>query len=221
MFVKICGITDVDDALLAVALGADALGFVFAPSTRQIAAQRARDIATRVPAETLTVGVFRDEAKERVVDIAHTANLRAVQLHGRESPDDVQWVAQRIPVVIKAVAAGTEHARNADRFGLSTILVDNPRPGSGELFDWSLVEAMPIGMRIILAGGLDPDNVADAIAKVKPWGVDVSSGVEREAGRKDPTALRLFIQNAKAAGAALAAAEPERGEDAMYNWEVE
>jgi len=221
MFVKICGITDVDDALLAVALGADALGFIFAPSTRQIAPTRVRDITGRIPADTLTVGVFRNESKERVVDIVHTAGLRAAQLHGNESPEDVAWVAHRVPTVIKAVAAGTEQARRAADFDVPILLVDAQTPGSGEVFDWKLTESLPMGRRILLAGGLDPDNVADAIATVLPWGVDVSSGVEREPGRKDPTALRRFIQNAKAAGDLIEATEHASSEDGMYNWEVE
>jgi phosphoribosylanthranilate isomerase len=220
-FVKICGLTDVDDALLAVALGADAVGFVFAPSKRQIAPPRARDIVARIPAEALTVGVFRNEAKERVVDIVHTTGLRAAQLHGNESPDDVAWIAHRVPTVIKAVAAGTEQARRTADFVVPIILVDAPAPGSGEVFDWSLAESLPTDRRILLAGGLDPDNVADAIATVKPWGVDVASGVEREPGRKDPSALRRFIQNAKAAGALLDEERPEWGGEPMYNWEVE
>lgn len=221
MFVKICGITDVDDALLAVALGADAVGFVMAPSPRQIAPTRVRDIAARIPAETLTVGVFRNEAKERVVEIANTTGVRAVQLHGNESPGDVAWVAQRVPNVIKAVAAGTEQAARAAEFGVGTILVDAPTPGSGDVFDWSLADTMPIGIRLVLAGGLTPSNVADAVATVRPWGVDASSGVEREPGRKDPTAMRRFIQNAKAAGAELEATEPERGDEHFYDWEME
>jgi phosphoribosylanthranilate isomerase len=221
VFVKICGITDVDDALLAVALGADAVGFIMAPSPRQIAPARVRDIAARIPPETLTVGVFRNEAKERVVDIVHSSGLRAAQLHGNESPSDVEWVADRVPHVIKAVAAGTDQARRAVEFGVGTILIDAPTPGSGEVFDWSLADTMPIGIRLLLAGGLTPENVADAIATVRPWGVDTASGVEREPGRKDPTAMRLFIQNAKAAGAALAAAEPDRRDDDFYDWEME
>lgn len=221
MFVKICGVTNVDDGLLAVALGADAIGFVFAPSTRQIAPTRARDIASRIPADTLTVGVFRNEAKERVVDIVHNAGLRAAQLHGNESIEDVAWIAHRVPTVIKAVAAGTEQARRAAEFPVPILLVDAQTPGSGEVFDWKLTESLPLDRRILLAGGLDPDNVADAIATVKPWGVDVSSGVERAPGLKDPTALRRFIQNAKAAGALLEALEHEPGDENMYNWEVE
>lgn len=222
MFVKICGITNVDDGLLAVALGADSLGLNFVSgSTRQIAAARARDIVSRIPPETLTVGIFRNESKERVVDIVHTVGLRAAQLHGNESVDDVAWVAHRVPTVIKAVSAGTEQARQAADFPVPIILVDAQTPGSGEVFDWRLTESLPLDRRILLAGGLNPDNVADAIAAVKPWGVDVASGVEREPGRKDPAALRRFIQNAKAAGEVLEAAGHVPGDDSMYNWEVE
>lgn len=222
MFVKICGITDVDDALLAVALGADALGFVFAPSTRQIAPQRVRDIVGRVPAETLTVGVFRNEARERVVDVVHTAGLKAAQLHGEESPDDTAWIADRIPHVIKALAAGSGQVNRADEFGAAAaLLIDAPTPGSGEPFDWRHAEALPVGRRVLLAGGLDPDNVEEAIATVQPWGVDVASGVERGPGRKDPTKMRLFITRAKQAGAMLDSERPIEIDESFYNWEVE
>lgn len=198
-WVKICGLTTVDDALLAVALGADALGFNFVPgSVRQIAPGRARDMAARIPAEVLNVGIFRNEAKERVVDITHSSGLGAAQLHGHETPEEVEWVAARVPTVIKAVAAGSEQARRADEFPVPIILMDGQQPGSGEVFDWSLAEEAPPGKRLLLAGGLNPDNVATAIETLKPWGVDVASGVEREPGRKDPSALRRFIQNAKA-----------------------
>jgi len=222
MFVKICGVTDVDDALLAVALGADSLGLNFVSgSTRQISATRARDIVARIPAETLTVGIFRNEAKERVVDIVHSVGLRAAQLHGNETAEDVAWVAQRVPTVIKAVAAGTEQARRANEFVVPIILVDAPTPGAGEVFDWRLTESLPMGRRILLAGGLNPDNVADAIAAVRPWGVDVASGVESAPGKKDPSALRRFIQIAKAAGETLESDRHVPSEEGFYNWEVE
>ena len=198
-WVKICGTTNVDDALLSVALGADALGFVFAPSKRQIAPARARDIAARVPAEVLTIGVFRNEAKERVVDVVHSAGLRGAQLHGNERPADVEWIAARVPTVIKAVPAGSDQAERAGEFAVPVILIDASQPGSGEVFDWSLADALPSDKRILLAGGLTPENVASAIETVAPWGVDVATGVESEPGRKDPSALRRFIQNAKAA----------------------
>ncbi len=200
VWVKICGTTNVDDALLAVALDADALGFIFAPSKRQIAPRRAQDIVARVPREIHTVGVFRNEARERVVDIVHNVGLSTAQLHGNESPADVEWISERIPNVIKAVAAGTDQARRADEFATSILLVDALTPGGGgggKTFDWSLMSEIPSGKHILLAGGLSPDNVRSAIDVVSPWGVDVASGVEKEPGRKDPAALRKFIQNAK------------------------
>ncbi len=160
MFVKICGITNEDDALLAVALGADAVGFVFAPSRRQIAPVVARDIARRLPPEVMTVGVFRDETAERVVELVHTAGLRAAQLHGHETPETTRYVAARVPFVIQAFSAGDPWLERAASYGANAILVDSPAPGSGEVFDWALAEGAPLGMRVMLAGGLTPDNVA-------------------------------------------------------------
>jgi phosphoribosylanthranilate isomerase len=199
VFVKVCGITSEEDALVAVAMGADAVGFVFAPSPRQIATQRAGEIARRLPAEIVTVGVFRDETRQRVVDVAHQAHLRAVQLHGRESAADCHWVHQRVPLLIRAFAAGDRRLDDADEYGADAILIDSATPGSGEVFDWSLAEGAPSNRRIILAGGLTSANVADAIRVVRPWGVDVSSGVESRPGRKDASKIRAFVEAAKAA----------------------
>ena len=200
---KICGITREDDALLAVAMGADALGFNFAPgSPRQISPTLARDIARRLPPEILTVGIFRDEAASRVVEIVNTAGLRAAQLHGHESAETTRWVRERVPYVIKAFAAGDPSLEQAASFGADAIMIDSPRPGSGEVFDWTLAEGRPDGVRVILAGGLGPENVADAIRRVQPWGVDVATGVERdqgEPGQKDAHKVRAFIENARRA----------------------
>jgi len=208
VFVKICGITTEEDALLAVALGADALGFVFAPSKRQVAVDRARDIAARVPPEVLTVGVFRDEAPTRVIDIVHRAGLRAAQLHGAETAETTRQVHAQVSTVIKAFPAGHPGLERLGDYGADAVLVDSATPGSGQVFDWRLAEDAPqTGHRVILAGGLDPDNVAAAIARVRPWGVDVSTGVERAPGRKDPVKLRRFIE------AATASAGPGRNED--------
>lgn len=204
MFVKICGITRESDALLAVAMGADAVGFIFAPSKRQIAPGLARDIARRLPAEILTVGVFRDELPARVVDVVHQAGLQAAQLHGRESAESTRYVKQHLPVVIKAFAAGDPALTRADEFGADALLLDSPQPGSGQVFDWTLAENRSDDSRIILAGGLDPTNVADAIARVRPWGVDVASGVEDdrgEPGHKDARKVKAFVEAAKRAGA--------------------
>lgn len=217
MFVKICGITNEDDALLAVAMGADALGFVFAPSPRQVAAGHVRDIVRRLPPEILTLGVFRDESARRVVEQVQAAGLGGAQLHGHETPEDARWVRARVGFLVQAFPAGSDALRRSDEWGADVILIDSPTPGSGQVFDWSLAEGAPSGRRIILAGGLDPDNVADAIARVRPWGVDVSSGVESEPGRKDARKLRAFIAAAKAADVRD---EPARS-GALYDWQEE
>ncbi|MGH9138782.1 MAG: phosphoribosylanthranilate isomerase [Acidimicrobiales bacterium] len=218
MFVKICGTTSEEDALLATAMGADAVGFVFAPSLRQIAVDHARDIARRLPPDVLTVGVFRDEAPQRVVELCHRAGLRAAQLHGQEKADDARWIRERVGLVIKAFPAGSPALDRVGEYGVDAVLVDSHAPGSGEVFDWSLAEGAPLGKRFILAGGLTPANVVEAIERVRPWGVDVATGVESRPGHKDPVKVRDFIRNARAA-------EPEHyhgDEDHLpYDWEEE
>jgi phosphoribosylanthranilate isomerase len=199
MFIKICGITNEQDALLAVALGADALGFVFAPSPRQVAPQRVKEIVRRLPQNIITVGVFRDEHPQRVIDTVREAGVFGAQLHGHESTRHVSDVMKEIHWVIKAVAAGSVEARTADDFQTNLILVDSPNPGSGVEFDRSLLSEIPSGLRILLAGGLTPENVVDAIAQVEPWGVDVSSGVEKSHGYKDPIKLKNFIEASRSA----------------------
>ena len=220
MFIKICGITREEDALLAVALGADALGFVFAPSKRQVAIARVRDITRRLPPEILTLGVFRDELPDRVVDIVHRAGLGGAQLHGHETPEQTREVRSRVPLVMKAFAAGHPGLSDLVNYGADMVLVDSATPGSGQIFDWRLAEDAPrSGYRVLLAGGLTPDNVADAIHRVRPWGVDVSTGVEQAPGVKDAVKLRAFIENARMA--APAAEEPDDAEapSPLYDWE--
>jgi phosphoribosylanthranilate isomerase len=199
VFVKICGTTNESDALFAVAMGADAVGFIFAPSPRQVAIDHARDIARRLPPEVLTVGVFRDDAPKRVADVVHRAGLRGAQLHGQEKPEDTAWVRQQVGFVIKAFPAGSAALERARDYRADLVLIDSHAPGSGEVFDWSLAEGAPSGLRLMLAGGLNPDNVGEAIAKVRPWGVDVSSGVEAAPGVKDPRLVRTFIKAAREA----------------------
>ncbi len=214
MFVKICGITNEDDALFAVAMGADAVGFIFAPSPRQVAAQTVYDITRRLPPEVLTVGVFRDELPGRVIEIAHKSGVKAVQLHGRETPEQAQEIGGSIRWVIKAFGSDSPLLAQADQYGTDLVMLDSPGGGSGKVFDWRLASDIPGGMRLILAGGLDPDNVADAVEIVEPWGVDVASGVEASPGKKDPTKVRRFIANARAA-----APTPYLGPDDLpYDW---
>ena len=212
---KICGTTSEEDALLAVAMGADAVGFVFAPSVRQVTATLAADVAKRLPREVLTVGVFRDEAPARVVEIVNGAGLRAAQLHGHESAEQARWVRDRVPFVIQAFPAGTPAVAKAADYGVDAVMIDAPRPGSGVVFDWSLADGVPDGMRLVLAGGLTPGNVGEAIARVHPWGVDVATGVESAPGRKDPRLVKAFVAAAKAADD-----DPyDPLEAAPYDWE--
>ena len=199
MWVKICGITSEQDALIAVAMGADAVGFVFAPSPRQMSPNAVQAIVRRLPPEILTVGLFRDERAQRVVEVVNRAGLKAAQLHGNESREDCGYVAVRVPLVIKAFSAGDARLARAGEYGAPIILIDAPSPGSGKVFDWRLAEGAPKGRRIVLAGGLDATNVGEAIRTVHPWGVDVSTGVEASPGKKDPSKIRAFVQAARAA----------------------
>ncbi len=222
VFVKICGITSADDALLATALGADAVGFVMAPSSRRIAPARVEQIVRRLPPEVLTVGVFRDETPRRVIELVDRCGLRAAQLHGRESIADTQQVRDRVPMVIKAFPGGSGALAMANHYGADMVLVDSDTPGSGQVFDWSLAEGAPGGIRLVVAGGLNPDNVAAAIDKVRPWGVDVSSGVEIAPGRKDPARLRAFIDTVRKICPARSAQPDQPDSDhAPYDWNWE
>ena len=207
MFVKICGVTNEEDALMAVAMGADAVGFIFAPSPRQVTVGTARDIVRRMPPEILTVGVFRDQSPQHVIEAVQGAGLRAAQLHGHETPADAAEIRPYCQALIVAFPAGDPGLAHVDDYGADAILLDSHAPGSGQVFDWSLAEGAPSNRRIILAGGLTPENVAAGIAEVRPWGVDVSTGVETdgEPGRKDPRKVREFIRAARAAGAEVGA----------------
>jgi phosphoribosylanthranilate isomerase len=221
LFVKICGITSEADALLCVSLGADAVGFIFAPSVRQVSVQTAGDIAKRLPPEILTVGIFRDEAPQRVVEQIHQAGLGAAQLHGHESSQETTWIRARLPMVIKGFPAGDRTISRFNEFGADYLLIDGNNPGSGEVFDWRLAEGVADSSRLIVAGGLRPDNVAQAVTHLLPFGVDVDSGVEAAPGRKDPLKVRDFIVNARAARVEAALRDPltvAAGEEEPYDW---
>jgi phosphoribosylanthranilate isomerase len=222
VFVKICGITNEEDALMAVALGADAVGFIFAPSRRQVTVGNVRDIVRRLPPEVLTVGVFRDQSPRFVVDTVQQAGLRAAQLHGHETPADAAEVRPYCQALIVAFPAGDPGLEHVDDYGADAILIDSHAPGSGQVFDWSLVDGAPSNRRLILAGGLDATNVAAGIARVRPWGVDVSTGVETdgEPGRKDARKVRDFIHAARAAAPAqdAVAAEGTAAGSGPFDW---
>ena len=158
-----------------------------------------RDIVGQLPHDVMTVGVFRDMGKARLVEIVNRIGLKAAQLHGGESPATCQWVAERVPLLIRALPAGSPDLRRFDEYGADLLLLDSSAPGSGAVFDWALAEGAPANRRTLLAGGLTPDNVGSAIEQVDPYGVDVSTGVESGPGRKDPRLLRAFMLNARAA----------------------
>lgn len=199
MFVKICGITNPEDAALAVDAGADAIGLIFAPSRRRVEVEDAAEIAASVPGEVLVVGVFRDHLVDEVLEIAEAVGIGAAQLHDSVTVRTSQTVHEHVPVLIRALAAGDPQLGAIDQHGPDVVHLDAPVPGSGETFDWSLVGDLTRRHRILLAGGLRPDNVAEAISTVGPWGVDVASGVEATPGRKDPDAVRRFVTAARAA----------------------
>lgn len=201
MRVKICGITNLEDALAAVDSGADALGFVFFPaSPRHISPDEATAIIRRLPPFVQTVGLFVNDDLETVNATADRCGLDMVQLHGDEPPDFCGGVRRR---VIKAFRV--QDASTLDTIGtyrVSACLLDAWSPlargGTGETFNWDIAaQAVRDGRRIILAGGLTPDNVADAVRQVRPYAVDVSSGVEAAPGKKDPMAVRMFITSAR------------------------
>jgi phosphoribosylanthranilate isomerase len=194
VFVKVCGLATRGDVAACVGAGADAVGFVLTASPRQVDARTLRRLVAEVPPGTLTVAVFAGAPLESVARVALASGVGAVQLHGSYGAADYRRLS-RLPVqLIRAVAAGGA-ARRAVH-GEDMLVVDSPAPGSGVAWDWSAVGQRPAG-RWLLAGGLRPHNVAAAIRCLSPWGVDVSSGVERSRGVKDPGLIAEFVAAAK------------------------
>jgi phosphoribosylanthranilate isomerase len=196
MRVKICGITRREDALLAADLGASAIGFVFWPrSARFIDPLEARAIARALPPFVVPVGVFVDQPESRVREIASLVGLGAVQLHGQETPDACLGFPRR---VIKALSPMPSVEASRDWPEEIAILLDGGdarRPGgTGQTIDWTAAAAWAAARPIILAGGLRPENVGEAVARVRPAAVDVSSGVERSPGIKDPGRMTALFE---------------------------
>ncbi|WLW53538.1 phosphoribosylanthranilate isomerase [Streptomyces sp. YU58] len=197
LFVKICGLKTERDVDAAVEAGADAIGFVFSASPRRIDAATAARLARRVPEHVLTVGVFRAEPLDEVRSVAEAAGIRAVQLHGPEDRDYYDELATGGWTLIRAAAFGDAVPRCGE-LGEDMLLIDAPVPGSGVAWDWTVKPQVGPGEKWLLAGGLTPDNVRDAVDATRPWGVDVSSGVERSRGVKDPALITAFVEAARA-----------------------
>lgn len=196
--VKICGISTVEAALAAADAGANAIGLIFATSPRQVTVPQAREIRQALPPFVSTVGVFVDAVRSQIEDAIAACELTMVQLHGNESPQ----FCMSMPVpVIKAMrvvdASSVEQILN---YRVAAVLLDTAVPGiaggSGRTFDWEIAATAASSARIILSGGLTPENIHQAISRVHPFAVDVSSGVETD-GRKDPAKIRTFIDRVR------------------------
>jgi len=201
--VKICGITNLEDAKAAVKAGADLLGFVFADSPRRITPETALGIINQLPGSVLRVGLFVNEAPEKIDEILNICKLDFLQFHGDETPEFCQNFGQRAEIIKAFRIKDKRSLVKLKDFQVDGYLLDaylkGKSGGTGKSFDWNLaVEAKAMASRIILSGGLNPDNVADAVKKVAPYAVDVSSGVESSPGKKDFDLMRRFIKNAKA-----------------------
>lgn len=195
LFIKICGLKTEQDVDTAVKAGADAIGFVFSESPRRITPARAAELSRRVPENILTVGVFRNESLDYVRSTATESGVRAIQLHGVD--DRPYFDALAAWTLIRAMAF-TDNTPPVGALGEDMLLLDAPIPGSGTAWDWSKMPTSQPGQKWLLAGGLTPDNVSAAVQATHPWGVDVSSGIERTRGEKDPALITAFIKAARA-----------------------
>ena len=216
LWIKICATTDLDDARASLDAGTNALGFILTPSKRQITPQQAAAIIAALPPSVEKIGVVVDESPQALKQLAETAGLTGLQLHGDEPPEQLPEFRRALGLrkLIKTLQARElladptlldgylDHSESIDAILLDSG-VPGDRGGTGQTFDWSA--ALPLVQRIkqhkpvIIAGGLTPSNVAEAIRLFDPCGIDVVSGVERSTGKKDPTKLRAFISAARAA----------------------
>lgn len=199
--VKVCGMTSLKDALNAVEGGADAVGFIFyKKSPRSVTMKTVREIVLELPPFVDTVGVFVDETAEQINKIADYCNLDIIQLHGDESPTFCKKIRRK---VIKAFRVkDMQSVKKLSSFQVSGFLLDtfseNLHGGTGKVFDWNLALPAKKFGPVIMAGGLTPNNVQQAVRQIRPYGVDVCSGVESEPGIKDHKKVRAFLNNAKA-----------------------
>jgi phosphoribosylanthranilate isomerase len=195
--VKICGITNLEDALMVAEAGADALGFVFVPgSPRYIHPQKAEEIERHLPPFLSLVGVFANVPLKEVREVAEACHLSLVQLHGEESPAYCSALGKR---VIKAFRMkGAKGLEEMGQYEVEALLLDSCSPGqlggTGKTFDWRLAQEAKRYGRLILSGGLTPENVAEGIRIVRPYAVDVSSGVEERTGKKEKGKVKRFLE---------------------------
>ncbi|MFJ8064472.1 phosphoribosylanthranilate isomerase [Psychrobacillus sp. NPDC096426] len=193
--VKICGLMEKEHVAAAVEAGADAIGFVFAPSKRQITVEVAHELSKNIPSSVLKIGVFVNPTHEELEKAYREVPLDIIQYHGNESPDFIQ--STNYPSIKALSVRSEEDVERAKQYNTDFYLFDAPQAGSGITFDWQLMQGLEVPQeKVILAGGLNAENVAEAIQRVKPYMVDVSSGVEQN-GVKDNELIRTFIHSAK------------------------
>jgi phosphoribosylanthranilate isomerase len=191
--IKLCGVRTVEDALLCAGAGADEIGVIFAPkSKRRVTVETAKRIRDALPRDLPLVGVFLDAPLDEVERTAREAGLAAAQLHGA-------WPASRPALKLYAALQVTGRESLQPRPGAARLLLDGPSGGSGKSFVWSLAREVERTAPLFIAGGLTPENVAQAIREARPDGVDVASGIENEQGFKDPDKVRAFVTAARQA----------------------
>jgi phosphoribosylanthranilate isomerase len=218
LWIKICANTSLADAQLAAEAGADAVGFVFAPSPRRVTAEQAAQIVPHLPEALEKIGVFVDAGFEEIAATVEAAGLTGVQLHFDAPPALAGQLRERFGPKLRILAvvhfdarAGERVAAMAGDGNIDALLVDSRTAaavgGTGHTYDWDAARRRIFGaggqIKFVAAGGLTPENVAEAIATLRPWGVDVVSGVELAPGRKDPAKVRAFSERARAAESAL------------------
>jgi len=204
VWIKVCGICRQEDALAAAKAGAQAIGFVFAPSPRQLPPQKARELARDLPKGLFRVGVFVDEKPEEVERIARFVGLDLLQFHGTESQQYCSYFKGLPWGLIKAWRMEEDNFDGVAAYkGLVSALLLDSSAGSGRAFPWQKVREVPWDGKLILAGGLGSENVGQAIAEVAPWGVDASSRLESRPGCKDPDKVMAFVERALEAGREL------------------
>lgn len=196
--IKICGITNYKDAEAACRFGADALGFVFAKSPRGITPKKAKDIIKKLPPYVVTVGVFADEDRENVLKTARDCRLDCLQLHGNESPGYCKELKKCYRIIKAIRVRSIDSLSDLKKYNVDAFLLDSyvrgRRGGTGVKFDWDLaVKAKRYGKPVILAGGIGIGNVRDAVRKVRPYAIDVSSAIEKTPGRKNHNLMKAFI----------------------------
>ncbi|HUY17397.1 MAG TPA: phosphoribosylanthranilate isomerase [Acidimicrobiales bacterium] len=196
-FVKVCGVTNVDDAATAAAAGANAIGLILADSPRRVTLEQAIGIAAAVKGDVLRCAIFRDEDDDVVIETLDALDVDVVQVHGALSSALLAALRQRSLLVIKALNVEGDDFATFDASLVDAVLIDGPRPGSGVTHSWERLHDRRFRAPVIAAGGLDPNNVADVINTTNAWGVDCASGVERTPRLKDHDLVRRYVANAR------------------------